>query len=79
MDKGDDEDVVLAHVVDDAPGENGDLAQLRIVELRHFATDARRFSECLGFTADLVRDALGVLPGIFGDVVVDGFEIGACA
>ena len=28
---------------------------------------------------NLVRDALGVLPGIFGDVVVDGFEIGACA
>ena len=52
---------------------------LRIVELRHLATDVRWFGECLGFMANFVRDALGVLTGVFGDVVVDGFEIGACA
>jgi hypothetical protein len=57
VDKSDDEDVVLAQVVDDAPREGGDLAQLRIVELRHLATDARRLGECVGFTADFVRGA----------------------
>jgi len=74
VDEGDDEDVVVAQVVDDAPGVGGYLAQPRIVELRHLATDARRLGERRGFTTDLVRDALGVLAGIFGDVVVDALR-----
>jgi hypothetical protein len=32
------------------------------------ATDARRFGDCLGFAAELVRDALGVLAGVFGAI-----------
>jgi hypothetical protein len=59
--------------------EGGDLAQLRIVELGDFAPDARRLGERLGLAPNLVRDALGVLGGVVGDVVVDGFEVGACA
>ena len=64
VDKGDDEDVVLAQVVDDAPRVAGDLAQRRIVELRHLATDARRSRKRVGLTTDFVRDALGVLAGV---------------
>lgn len=77
VDEGDYEHVPLAQVVDDALG-GGDLAQLRIVELGNLAPDVGRVGESIGFALDLLRDALGVLSRVLGDVVVDGFEIGTC-
>jgi hypothetical protein len=60
MDDGDDEHAALAQVVDEAPGVGGDLADVRVVELGHDATDERRLLERIGLAPHLADDVLGV-------------------
>lgn len=61
MHEGDDENLALAQLIEDAPGIGGNLAHLLIVELGDFATAEGRGLDAVGAAPNLACDDLGIL------------------
>ena len=61
MHEGDDENLALAQVIEDAPGIGGYLAYLLVVELGDFAAAERCGLDAVGTAPNLACDDLSVL------------------
>jgi hypothetical protein len=79
VDEGNDENLAVAYLIDDAPRMDGNLTHALIVELWDFAADEGCGLDRVAPSQDLPRHGLGVLRGLSGDVVMKGFKVSASA
>ena len=60
MDERDDEQVVVAQLIDDAPGVRGDFAEVGVIEFGHAPADAQGLGQGGGAGEDVAHNGLGV-------------------